>query len=290
MDEFLQYLSSEKRYSTHTVEAYRLNLKQFEAFLKSAYETDDLCVVKTPQIRTWLAELVNDGMVETTVNHKLTTLKSFYNYLLKHNKIDKNPMFGISQLKQKKRLPVYVEERQINNLLSETYDSSDCESIRNRTIIELLYASGLRVSELVNLKIQDLDFSQKTIKVLGKGSKERIVPLTDFARSLLESYQHVKTATLSGFNENLFVNLKNRSLKQGKIYQIVSRFLFSIPLDKRGPHVLRHTFATHLLNNGADIVAVKDLLGHSSLAATQVYTHNSIEKLKQSYQTAHPRA
>jgi integrase/recombinase XerC len=290
MNEFLQYLKSQKRYSVNTERVYRLNLEQFDAFMKSAFEIDDLAIATTSQIRTWLVELIKDGLLETSVNQKLTTLKSFYKYLLKHNKIEINPMVGISQLKQKKRLPVYVEERQINDLFSETYDQSDFESVRNRTMIELLYATGLRVSELINLKISDIDFSQKTIKVLGKGNKERIVPLTNFACSLLKSYQHLKTATLPDFSEILFVNLKNQSLKQGKIYEIVSRFFIPIPLDKRGPHVLRHTFATHLLNNGADIVAVKDLLGHSSLAATQVYTHNSIEKLKQSYQTAHPRA
>ena len=290
MDEFLQYLSSEKRYSARTAEAYRLNLKQYEAFLKSAYQTDDMIAVETPQIRTWLAELVNDGLSNTTVNHKLTTLKSFYKYLLKHDKIEKNPLLGISQLKQKKRLPVYVEERQIGDLLSEIYDQSDFESVRNRAIIELLYAAGLRVSELINLKTFDIDVSQKTVKALGKGNKERIVPLTDAALSSLQSYQELKATILPQHNESLFVNLKNQPLKQQKIYQITHHFLASIPIDKRGPHVLRHTFATHLLNNGADIVAVKELLGHSSLAATQVYTHNSIEKLKQTYQTAHPRA
>ena len=290
MNEFLQYLTSEKRYSTHTVENYRIDLRQYEAFLKSVYDTDDFTAVKTSQIRTWLAELINDKLSETSVNRKLSTLKSFYRYLLKQGKIEKNPTIGAVSPKQKKRLPVYLEERQINDLLSETYNQSNFESVRDRMIIELLYATGLRASELVNLKNQDINLNQKTIKVLGKRNKERIIPLTDCASELLESYQQLKTTALPHSGENLLVNLKNRALSRQKVYTIVRHFLMQIPIDKRSPHVLRHTFATHLLNNGADLNAVKELLGHSSLAATQIYTHNSIEKLKQSYQTAHPRA
>ncbi|MCL2416569.1 MAG: tyrosine-type recombinase/integrase [Bacteroidales bacterium] len=290
MNEFLQYLSSEKRYSKRTFEIYRDNLQQFEAFLKSAYDTVDFNTVKTPQIRTWLAELKDDGLSETTINGKLTALKSFYRYQLKHEKIKTNPTLGIVRLKQKKRLPIYVQERQIQNLLSETYDQGDFESVRNRIVIELLYAAGLRLSELVNLKNQDINHDQKTVRIFGKGSKERIIPLTETVSLLLLSYQELKMATLPQFNEYLLVNLKNQPLKRHKVYKIVQDFLMQTPIDKRSPHVLRHTFATHLLNNGADLNAVKELLGHSSLAATQVYTHNSIEKLKQSYETAHPRA
>jgi integrase/recombinase XerC len=292
MDEFLKYLSSEKRYSMYTVEGYENDLKQFEAYLKSAFEIEDLSVAETPHIRNWLVELVGDGFLETTVNRKLTSLKSYYRYLFKQGKIEVNPMSVITFLKRRKRLPVYVEERQISKLLSETYDPNDFENILNRTVVEFLYATGLRVSELVNLKIQDVNLSQKTIKVLGKGNKERIVPLTETISSLLQSYLDSRPASYP--NENLdlplFIDLKNKPLTQQKVYQITRRFLSSTPVDKRGPHVLRHTFATHLLNHGADIIAIKDLLGHSSLAATQVYTHNSIEKLKQAYQTAHPRA
>ncbi|MDR1951182.1 MAG: tyrosine recombinase [Bacteroidales bacterium] len=291
MNDFLQYLTSEKRYSKHTVEAYRNDLLRFEAFMKGVYEEQNLNVVTTPQIRSWLADLVNDKLSEASVNRKLSTLKSYYRYLLKQGKIEKNPTLGAVSPKQKKRLPVYLEERQINDLLSETFDHSDFESMRNRVIIELLYATGLRVSELVNLKNQDVNLLQKTIKVLGKRNKERIVPLTDTVCSLLQPYQELKTSsTLPQHNENLFVNLKNRTLTRQKVYKIVHGFLMQIPIDKRSPHVLRHTFATHLLNRGADLNAVKELLGHSSLAATQIYTHNSIEKLKQTYQTAHPRA
>ncbi|MDR2906598.1 MAG: tyrosine-type recombinase/integrase [Bacteroidales bacterium] len=290
MDEFLQYLNSEKRYSKHTIEAYHNDLLQFGAFLKSAYDTDDWNVVKTPQVRTWLAELINDGLSATSVNRKLSTLKSFYRYQLKQGLITQNPTLGAVSPKPQKRLPVYVEERQLNELLSKTYDESNFESMRNRLIVELLYATGLRVSELVNLKRSDLNLPQKTIKVLGKRNKERIVPLTDFACKLLESYLQLKSTTLPYSDENLWVNLKHRTLSCGHVYTIVNRFLQQIPIDKRSPHVLRHTFATHLLNHGADLNAVKELLGHSSLAATQVYTHNSIEKLKQAYLTAHPRA
>ena len=290
MNDFLHYLSSEKRYSQHTVDAYRNDLLQFGAFLKSAYESEDWNAVKTPQIRTWLAELINDGLSETSVNRKLSTLKSFYRYLLKQGTISQNPTLGAISPKQKKRLPVYVEERQMNDLLLETFDENDFESFRNRVIIELLYAAGLRVSELVNLKNSDVNTAQKTIKVLGKRNKERIVPLTDLACSLLNSYQEVKVAVVPQSSENLFVNLKNQVLTRQKIYQIVHHFLMQTPIDKRSPHVLRHTFATHLLNHGAELNDVKELLGHSSLAATQVYVHNTIEKLKRTYQSAHPRA
>ena len=289
MEDFLQYLISERRYSARTCENYRNSLLQFETFVKDRFEIDDLHAVETTYIRDWLVELIRDQMSESTVNNKLSALRSFYKYLHKQEKIQTNPTFGLTQLKLKKRLPVYVEERQIKELLLETYDESDFESVCNRTIIELFYATGLRVSELANLKIFDIDFSQKNIKVLGKGQKERIVPLTETAFLSLQSYLKLKETT-SLSNENLFVNLKNQSLKPQKIYQIVHNFLISIPIDKRSPHVLRHTFATHLLNSGADIVAIRDLLGHSSLAATQVYTHNSIEQLKKTYKTAHPRA
>ena len=290
MNEFLQYLISERRYSKRTFEIYRHDLQQFEAFLKSAYDTADFNTVKTPQIRTWLAELKNDGLSDTTINGKLSALKSFYRYQLKREKIKINPTVGIVRLKQKKRLPIYVQERQIHNLLSEMYDQDDFESVRNRVIIELFYATGMRVSELINLKTQDINSEQKTVRIFGKGNKERIVPLTETVSSLLSSYQKMKTDVFPQFNDYLFVNLKNQPLTQQKVYKIVQHFLMQTPIDKRSPHVLRHTFATHLLNNGADLNAVKELLGHSSLAATQVYTHNSIEKLKQSYQTAHPRA
>ena len=290
MNEFLQYLSSERRYSKRTFEIYRHDLQQFEAFLKSAYDTADFNTVKTPQIRTWLAELKEDGLSEATINGKLTALKSFYRYQLKHEKIKANPTVGIVRLKQKKRLPIYVQERQIHNLLSEMYDQDDFESVRNRMIIELFYATGMRVSELINLKNQDINSEQKAVRVFGKGSKERIVPLTETVSSLLSSYQKMKTDAFPQSNEHLFADFKNKPLTQQKVYKIVQHFLMQTPIDKRSPHVLRHTFATHLLNNGADLNAVKELLGHSSLAATQVYTHNSIEKLKQSYQTAHPRA
>lgn len=274
----------------HTIDAYRNDLLQFTAFLKSAFETDDWNTVQTPQIRTWLAELLNDGISETSVNRKLSTLKSFYRYQLKQGRISQNPTVGAISPKQKKRLPVYLEERQIHDLLSEVYDQSDFESMRDRMIIELLYATGLRVSELANLKNQNINLFQKTLKTLGKRNKERIVPLTDSAFALLESYLQLKASTLPQSTEYLLVNLKNQVLTRHKIYQIVHRFLLQTPIDKRSPHVLRHTFATHLLNHGADLNAVKELLGHSSLAATQIYTHNSIEKLKQTYQTAHPRA
>jgi integrase/recombinase XerC len=291
MDEFLQYLNSEKRYSRRTTEIYRYDLLQFEAFLKSAYDLDDLGVATPPLIRTWIVELLEDNYSITSVRCKLTALRSFYKYLYKQGKITQNPMQTVVAPKQKKRqLPTYVEERQLTDMLSQTYDRSDFESVRNRTVIELLYASGLRVSELINLKTEDIDLSQKTVKVRGKGNKERMVPLTDFIYPLLQSYQSLKAATFPQSHEKLLVTSKNKPLRQQNIYQITSNFLLQVPLDKRGPHVLRHTYATHLLNKGADLNAVKELLGHSSLAATQVYTHNSIEKLKQSYQTAHPRA
>jgi len=290
MDDFLQYLSSQKRYSAHTVETYRQGLSQFQAFLKSAFEIEDFSEVRTPQIRTWLVELSEDGMSETTINARLTALKSFYRYQLKQEKIERNPTFGITSLKQKKRLPIFIQERQIQNLLAETYDQSDFESFRNRIIIEFFYATGVRVSELVNVKNQDINSEQKTVRIFGKGNKERIVPLTETAFSLLPAYQNLKNSTFSEHSNFLFVNLKNQPLTSQKVYKIVNHFLMQTPIDKRSPHVLRHTFATHLLNNGAELNAVKELLGHSSLAATQVYTHNSIEKLKKSYKTAHPRA
>ncbi|MDR2511784.1 MAG: tyrosine-type recombinase/integrase [Bacteroidales bacterium] len=285
---FLEYITSEKRFSQNTVDSYQIDLQQFNDYLIVKYQIEDLKQATTLIIRSWLAEMLNEGMSSTTANRKLSCLKSFYKYLLKQGEISKNPTFGIVSPKNKKRLPVYVTESNMEILLKLEYDETDLISLRDRLIFEFFYATGMRVSEMVNLKKKDINFYNKTVKVLGKRNKERIIPLTEFVTDLLHKYKEL----LKENNNNMifFVGENGKSLSRQKIYNIIQNQLSLLNLDKKSPHVLRHTFATHLLNHGADINTVKMLLGHSSLAATQIYTHNSIEKLKSAYKNAHPKA
>jgi integrase/recombinase XerC len=284
---FLEYIKSEKRFSQNTVDAYHSDLLQFRDYLAVTYRIEDLKQATTVIIRSWLAAMLNDCMSSTTANRKLSCLKSYYKYLLKQGKIAKNPTFGIVSPKNKKRLPVYVTESNMEMLLKLEYDENDFVSLRNRLIFELFYATGMRVSEMVNLKEKDIDFYNKTLKVLGKRNKERIIPLTELITEFLRSYLSFAETNCC---TSLLCEPNAKPLSRQKIYNIIQDQLAMLNLDKKSPHVLRHTFATHLLNHGADINTVKMLLGHSSLAATQVYTHNSIEKLKSAYKNAHPKA
>jgi integrase/recombinase XerC len=283
---FINYITNEKRYSIHTVEAYVSDLNQFEYYLKNTYEIEDMLSVDSIIIRSWMSEMMNNKTSASSVNRKLSSLKSFYKFYLKEGIITQNPTTGIISPKKKKRLPVYIVESEMPKLLSPEIDKDDFVSVRDNLIIELLYATGMRVSELTNLKEKNIDFYNHSIKVLGKRNKERIIPLTSVATELLKNYRSVKPHE----NENLLISESGMNITRNKIYNIVHIKLKSINLDKKSPHIRRHTFATHLLNNGADINSVKELLGHSNLAATQIYTHNSIEKIKQSYKESHPRA
>lgn len=290
-DPFFQYLQFEKRIAKHTLTAYKSDIAQFQDYLKSEYAIEDQLDVSHTIIRSWVVSLMEKGLNPRSVNRKITTLKTLYKFLMREGLQTKNPMLKIQSPKTAKRLPVFVEEENINQLFDQQEPSSDFELNRDQLILLLLYSTGIRLAELVGLKVTDIDINQKTIKVLGKRNKQRIIPI---GAEIIDTYQ----AYLANLSSQEFEHQSSQlfRLKNGKaiypkmVYRLVNDNLASITtLDKKSPHVLRHTFATHLLNNGADLNAIKELLGHSSLAATQVYTHNSIEKLKNIYKQSHPR-
>jgi len=298
---FIDYIQYEKRYSPHTVVAYQNDLDQFYSFLKIQYETDNIREVTHPMIRSWLASLIEEKTSPRSINRKLSTLKSFYKFLLKEGVLAVNPMRRILSLKTSKTLPVFVEKNKMEMLFEKTDFGSGFPALRDRMILEILYATGMRLSELINLKETDIDFHQSELKVLGKRNKERLIPFSNKFAELLKTYLREKMTWLendgsvktSFTKEDCWLILINNGKKTypGFIYKTVTKYLSQVTtLQKTSPHVLRHTFATHLLNNGAELNAVKELLGHASLSATQVYTHNTIEKLKEIYKQAHPKA
>ncbi|MCK9204082.1 MAG: tyrosine recombinase XerC [Bacteroidales bacterium] len=289
-ERFLAYIQFEKRYSPHTVTAYRNDLEQFFSFLDVYFGIRDIAEIDHSMIRSWLVRLMEDKMSTRSINRKLTTLKSFYRFLLREGAVEQNPMLRVVSPKNPKRLPVFVEKDKMNILLDETEFDEGFPGIRDKLIIELFYSTGIRLSELVNLKESDIDFHQDTIKVLGKRNKERLIPFSKKMEVMLKSYLAEKIKVF-GDTQALFLTDKGRKIYPKMVYLKVHRYLSTVTtMDKKSPHVLRHTFATHMLNNGAELNAVKDLLGHASLSATQVYTHITIEKLKRIYKQAHPKA
>jgi len=292
LNDFIQYLNYEKHYSAHTVKAYQTDINQFNQFLLTQYEIDDYAIVNHQHIRAWLASLMNEKNKARSVNRKLSSLRGLFKFLLKEGYVIKSPMSKVQPPKTAKKLPVFVEEQSMNQLFD--YEKiefgEDFEGVRNRLMILLFYTCGVRLSELIGLQSGDVDFHRKTIKVLGKRNKERIIPITNELADLIRKYNQIKTSENLPI-ENLFVLLNGKKLYPKMVYLVVKKFLSIVTtIDKRSPHVLRHTFATHLLNRGADLNAIKELLGHANLAATQIYTHNSIERLKNIHKTKHPRA
>ena len=286
---FFDYLTYEKKYSAHTLTSYKNDISQFIAFINPNNEYFAITDINYQQIRAWVASLLKDKIAARSVNRKLSSLKSFFKYLQRQQIIDVNPMSKISGPKTPKRLPVFVDEHQMEDLFAEVKFEDGFNGLRDRLILDLFYQTGIRRSELTNLKEIDLDLFNSTIKVLGKRNKERIIPISLPLKRNLESYLQVKQE-LNLSNMMLLVSEKGHTLSEQAVYNSVKKYLSQVTtIQKKSPHVLRHTFATHLLNNGADINAVKDLLGHANLSATQVYTHNTIDKLKKSYKQAHPR-
>jgi integrase/recombinase XerC len=294
---FLNYLKYEKRYSSNTMIAYQTDLESFSLFLKDMYGSPQLQEVSYHYIRSWLASLKEgttemNALTAKSINRKISSLKSFFKYHLKTGNIEVNPMAKIISPKVSKRLPVFIREGDIKELEIRLHSSSeDWKSLNAGILIRIFYATGLRLSELINLKEKQVDFSRRQIKVLGKGNKERSIPVSIAVLDEIKSYIELKQKEFASVPEELLITEKGKKLYPKYAYLLVKEYLSTIPtLDKKSPHVLRHTFATHLINNGAEINAVKELLGHSSLAATQVYTHNTIEKLKEVYKKAHPKA
>lgn len=289
-DTFLNYIQYEKRFSKHTLLAYANDLEQFYNYLSSTYEINSITEINHSIIRSWMVSLVEQKkplISPRTINRKVTTLKTFYKYLLRQKLVIENPMLKIQAPKISKRLPVFVEKDNMNQLLNGQFEDS-FEGKRDKLIIELFYATGIRLSELINLKQKDVDLYACQLKVLGKRNKERIIPFNDALKEEIKAYLEAKK-DLS--NEYLFIRVNGKKMYEKLVYELVKKYLSNVTsINKKSPHILRHTFATHMLNNGADINAIKELLGHSSLAATQVYTHNTVEKLKSIHKQAHPKA
>ena len=285
-DKFLSYLQNEKRYSPLTVSAYTTDLAQFYNFIKSQYDLAEIEDVSHSLIRSWIVEMIDADISTRSVNRKITTLKSYYKFLLREGIVNKNPMLKILSPKTSKKLPVFVEESSMDELFDTVEFKEGERGVRDRLILLLLYSTGIRLSELINIKVSDIDFSSGSIKILGKGNKERILPFSDQLKSELKQYMD-KVQPVDWF----FLTDKGKKLYEKLVYRIVNSYLSKVTtISKKSPHVLRHTFATHMLNNGADLNAIKEFLGHVSLSATQVYTHNTIKKLTNIYKQAHPKA
>lgn len=289
---FFRYIEHEKRFSAHTVTSYRNDLNQFSEFLSKEFKLEDLAKADSRVIRAWIVSLVESGLGPRTVNRKIASLRAYYKFLVKREEIEKDPTWKLKALKTPRKIPHFVKEPDILELLEKHEFNDDFVGFRDRLVLEMLYGTGIRLSELINLKTEDLDLSAGQIKVLGKRNKERIIPLSKKLTGIIGKYRKYKNIQLQETGEGYLIVTKDgkRSYPM-MIYRIVRKYLEQfITLDKRSPHVLRHTFATHLLDKGAELNAVKDLLGHTSLAATQVYTHNSLEKLKSVFDQAHPKA
>ena len=291
-ERFLDYLRYEKRFSPHTLTAYESDMGQFVEFLQKTYELSDPGEIRHTHVRSWMVDLMERGNVPSSINRKLSCLKSFFKFLRKQGDITTNPMLKVIPPKMGKRLPVFVPEKAMSLLFDQVDFGDGHAGLRNRLVMEVLYCTGVRQSELIGLKTADVDFSTNNIKVYGKGGKERLIPVARHLAELMERYIGLRRALFPGNDvPNLILSDKGKPLTAGLVYKLVNRYLSIVTtVEKRSPHVLRHSFATHLSNGGADLNAIKELLGHSSLASTQVYTHNSIEKLKKVYQQAHPKA
>ena len=289
---FLDYLKFEKRYSVHTISSYQQDINSFFEFLDQTFGSMPMESISPTYIRSWLAGMKENKMTAKTINRKLSALRSFFKYHLKRGGISQMPTVNVIAPKISKRLPVFMKESETKELLETlAAGSEDWKSLNARMLITLFYSTGMRLSELIGLREKQLDLSRSQIRVLGKGNKERLIPISQDVISLIKDYQQQKTANLEQEEDFLLVTEKGRKLYPKYAYILVNKHLGgAITLDKKSPHVLRHTFATHLMNNGADLNAVKELLGHASLAATQVYTHNTIEKLKNVHKKAHPKA
>jgi len=284
---FISYLSSERRLSQNTIVSYSNDLDQFYCFLNEHFNiTSQISEVSFHIVRSWVANLFENGVQSRSINRKISTLKTFFKYLEREELIEVNPMLKIVGPKTSKGLPLFVKENEIKLLLEEVVFESGFIGKRDKLIIEIFYLTGMRLTELINIKITDINFHYKSIKVIGKRNKERIIPLSN---SIINSIQlFINEFDLKDF---LITNSKGNKVYSKLVYRVVRKYLSKITsINKKSPHILRHTFATHMLNNGADINAIKDLLGHSNLNATQVYTHNTVEKLKSIYKQAHPRA
>lgn len=288
---FRDYLGLEKNYSPHTVTAYLNDLDFFQAFLKGTFEDDDLIRVNYNQIRAWIVSLSDDGVSNSSINRKISSLKSFYKFLLKTKQIETSPLLKHKALKSPKKLQIPFSEKELDLVLNQITYTDDFEGVRDKLIVDLFYTTGIRRAELIGLKLHNVDLSNGTIKVLGKRNKERIIPVLPVVQNQIQIYLAERSRLQRIIDgDSFFLLLKGVKLNDSFVYRLINYYFSNVSEKvKKSPHILRHTFATHLLNHGADINSVKELLGHSSLASTQVYTHSSLAELKKIYGSAHPR-
>jgi len=291
-ESFLQYLLIEKRYSPHTVRSYKNDLDQFYSFLSKQELPDDPVAVTSHDIRAWIVSMLDNNYTTVSVHRKISCLRVYYRYLRKEGIIKSDPLEKVVLPKRKKTLPVFVEEEAMNKLLDDYSFGEGFAGIRNRTIIEMLYLTGMRRSELIGLRNQDVDLSEGSLKVTGKRNKQRIIPVVKPFIKHLEEYGKARDEKFApAVSDWFFISDKGNKLYDKYVYNIVNSYLSIVTtIEKKSPHILRHTFATHMLNRGADLNSIKELLGHANLSATQIYTHNTFEKLKKIYKQAHPRA
>ncbi len=291
LNSYLSYIEFEKRYSPNTLLSYKNDLEQFSSFLFNHFQIDSENQVTQQHIRSWLVQLLSDSIQPKSISRKLSTIKSFFRYLHRNNTIANNPALSLTAPKLGKRLPGFVPEADISKIFNEIVFEDNEQGLRDRLILELLYTCGLRRNELIELEIKNIDLVIGRIKVMGKGGKERLLPIGNKLIDSLEKYFITLKLNEEIRSPYLFFNKKGNKLDPKSVYNLVVRYLSMVTLtEKKSPHILRHSFATHLLEHGADLNSVKTLLGHSSLASTQVYTHNTIERLKEAYEKAHPKS
>jgi integrase/recombinase XerC len=291
IESFLQYLQYEKNYSSHTVDSYRNDLSQFKEFV-SGNEAFNPVRIDAVWVRRWMVSLMDEGYSPLSVNRKLSSLKSFFKYMTKYKYLETNPVRNIKGPKTHKPLPYFVKDMDMDKLFTAWDDEDAFVGERDKAILDVFYTTGIRCAELVGLKNGDVDFSSQMIKVTGKRNKQRLIPFSENLNEILHSYINIRNQEVESMTDNaFFVRKTGQALSNSIVYGIVNRRLSEIPnLSKKSPHILRHTFATSMLNNGADLNAVKELLGHASLSSTEVYTHTTFEELKRVYHQAHPRA
>ncbi|MEQ3499891.1 tyrosine-type recombinase/integrase [Tenacibaculum sp. SSH1-16] len=287
---FLEYLEFEKKYSKNTIQAYKTDLIAFKDFCEVEFDQEDLESIHYNQIRTWIVSLVNDNISNRSVNRKVSSLKTFYKFLQKIGEVTVNPLSNHKALKVQKKIQTPFDQNEVEEVLKLIKERSDFESVRDRLIVEMLYSTGMRRIELINIKEKDIDHTSRTIKVLGKRNKERYVTILPSVYKTLQEYLRQKRGIEDVDLEVLLVTKKGVKIYETLVYRIINLYFSRVSTKaKKSPHILRHAFATHLLNNGASLNSVKELLGHSSLASTQVYTHNSLEQIKKVYNKTHPR-
>ncbi|PJA08125.1 MAG: integrase [Flavobacteriales bacterium CG_4_10_14_0_2_um_filter_32_8] len=286
---FCDFLTHQKRYSANTITAYKNDLEQFQFFLAHQYQIGKTNDVTSSIIRSWIVQLIEEEISPRSITRKISTLKSFYKYLLKTKVVTTNPLLKVISPKTATRLPVYVTEKEMSTLFDKTEFDNDFEGCRNQLMLELFYATGIRLSELIGIHNSSIDFNNNTLKVLGKRNKERIIPVGNQLKKLVLNY--IKLREYNRFKSDFFfLTKKGEKMYPKLVYRIVNHYLSTVTtLSKKSPHILRHTFATHMLNNGAELNSIKEILGHANLSATQVYTHNTIEKLKNIHKQAHPK-